>query len=279
MDRLKLWLKHFYVEGRTNYLIMLLGAVDLGDFINRVALIALLISQGIKDVNLAQGAIDEVKERTNQLSELEHGLQHQEAEVVKIMQQDEALHRSKELLLEQVRKELGENQGRVLEVVAGLAEALKPLETVLERFRNAPWDKYRPDRLQFTGKRVQAEYSQNTISRMLFGAVTETNATRVSFADSMLVISGFSKEQVQFTIAGELFVEGGNVCYRLKTVTIGEVALSPELVQIIGGRQGLVYPVDLLMGWKLENITVHQGGRFLNWYRHNKTLRWQGFIN
>lgn len=258
MERLKIWLKHFYVEGRTNYLVMLLGAIDLADFLNRLTLVGILVSQGIKDVNKANEIIDEVKLRTNQLANLERDLQEQESKVVQIMERNIALRGAKEELLEQTKKELGENQRLVLSVVAGLYEALKPLENVLERFKDAPWDKYQPDRLQFTGKKVLAEYSQNTIARLLFQGMGQSNSTTVSFSNKMLVIKGAS-EQVKFTIAGELLVSEGSVCYKPKVITIGEIALTPDLVEMISGKNGLIYPVDMLMGWRLTNITVYEG--------------------
>lgn len=258
LDRLKIWLKHLYVEGRTNYLLILFGAVNLGDFLHRLALVGMLISQGIGDVDKAAVFMGQVKDKAKDLAELEQQLTSQEAQVEKMLLLSKKLLTEKEQLLKQTRLELGENQGKVLNVVSGLKEALKPLDTLLDRFRDAPWDKYRPDRLQFTGNRVKAEYNQNTITKLLFGGNGQQSVS-ASFSDNLFTIKGTTPDRVDFTISGDLSVLRGNVCYKIKSITLGNMPLSKELVESIGGKDGLIYPAEMLMGWQLSNIKIYEG--------------------
>lgn len=258
-QRLNIWLKHFYMEGRTNYLTILLGAVDLGDFVRRLALVGVLVSRGVQDVNYTVQAIKEVEQKSSQLAVLEQQLASQEQRLEEIVSQLLALQKSKQQILEQTRRELGDNQSRVLMVANGLHDTLKPLATMMERFRDAPWEKYRPDRLQVLGIKVRAEYSESTISRLLFSGVNSERLIKANFSNHLLIIKGTNEEQVPFTIAGELSVAGDNVRYRPKSIVIGDMALSKELVAGIAGEEGLLYPVSLLMGWRLYNIIIEEG--------------------
>jgi len=257
-QRLNGWLRHFYIEGRTNYLVILLGAVNLGDLLHRLALVGMLVSRGVRDVNQTIEAIAEVKQRTAELTRLEQQLTSQEHQAADLVQQALALQQTKQKLLDQIRAEFGENQSGVLAVVDGLQQTLKPLGTLLERFRDAPWDKYRPDHLQRVGTRIKAEYSQSTITRLLFGGESGSSA-RAYLSDHLFTIKGTNQDQLEFTISGELSVRGGNVCYKPMSVVIGGIALSEDLVGSIAGKEGLVYPVGLLMGWRLEHIEIGEG--------------------
>ncbi|AEG61618.1 hypothetical protein Desru_3415 [Desulforamulus ruminis DSM 2154] len=257
-EELGVWLRHFYIEGQRSYWFILLGAVNLGDFIQRLALVGILVSRGVEDINKTLDSIREVKEKTNQLALLEQQLVNQEKRLGQIVSQTQALQASQQKILQQTRQELGENQSRVLLVVNGLHDALKPLETLLERFRDAPWDKYRPDRLQILGTGVRAEYTENTISKLLFSG-EDFSGVKASFSNRLFIIQGINKEQLPFAIAGELSVSGENVCYLPKSITIGDVTLTKELVTGIGGKEGLTYPVGLLMGWRLKAITIEEG--------------------
>ena len=262
-QRLGLWLRHFYMEGQTSYLTILLGAIDLRDFINRIALVGILVSQGIKEYNNTLVAFDVVKQRTNELGQLEQTLVNQQKYLDVKKQQAITLQQNKQNLLERTRRELGENQGKVLAVVGRLHNTLKPLETLLARFEQAPWDQYRPDQMQWLGTKVRAVYKETTISKLLFSGVDQNYAARASFARQQLIIQGMNEENIPFTIAGQLVVTGQNVCYKIQSIRIGEVSLSPDLVRLIGGEDGLLYPLGRLMGWRLQHIQIEEGKAIL----------------
>ncbi len=258
-QRLKLWLRHLYMEGRTHYLMILLGAVNLGDFLNRLALVGMLVSRGVADLNKTLEAVEEVKERAAELDKLERQLVNQQKELAGALAQMKSLRLAKQQLLATTRRELGENHGKVLTVVGGLHNTLKPLETLLARFKDAPWDQYRPDRLHWLGTRVKAEYSASTISKLLFSGTSLGHPVEAIFANQLLIIKGTNQEQMEFAIAGELTVAGGNVRYKIKSIQVGDMAFDRELVNMIAGEEGLIYPVDLLMGWRLQDIQIDEG--------------------
>ncbi len=262
-QRLSLWLRHFYMEGQTSYLSILLGAMDLRDFINRLALVGVLVSQGIKEYNATRVAFDSVRKRTNELEQLEQTLVNQQKNLDTKKQQAITLQQNKQNLLERTRRELGENQDKVLTVVERLHNTLKPLETLLARFEQAPWEQYRPDQMQWLGTKVKAVYKESTISKLLFTGVDQKYAARASFARQQLIIQGVNEDKIPFTIAGQLGVTGQNVCYKIQSIRIGEVSLSPDLVRLIGGEDGLLYPLGRLMGWRLKHIDIEEGKAIL----------------
>lgn len=258
-QRLSFWVRHLYMEGRTHYVALVLGAVDFGDFLNRLALVGMLVSRGVADLNKTLEAVEEVKKRAAELEKLEQQLVNQQNELTRALEQMKSLQQAKQQLLETTRQELGENHGKVMTVVGGLHNTLKPMENLLGRFKDAPWDQYRPDRLHWLGTKVKAEYSARTISKLLFSGVSLGHPVEAVFSNQLFIIKGTNQEQTQFAIAGELAVEGGNVCYKIKSIKIGEVSFDKELVQLIAGEEGLTYPVGLLMGWRLQDIQIEEG--------------------
>ncbi|SHE92013.1 coiled-coil domain-containing protein [Desulforamulus putei] len=258
-QRLSLWLRHFYMEGRTHYVMILLGAVNLGDFLNRLALVGVLVSRGVADLNKTLAAVEEVKQRAAELDRLEKQLVARQRELARALEQTKLLQSTKQRLLATIRQELGENQGKVLTVVDGLHEILRPLETLLSRFKDAPWDKYRPDRLHWLGAGVKAEYSEHTLSKLLFSGISLKHPVEACLSNHLLIIKGTNQEQMPFAIAGELAVAGENVCYKIKSIQVGDIAFDKELIDLIAGKEGLTYPVGLLMGWRLQDIQIEEG--------------------
>ena len=262
-QRLSLWLRHFYIEGQTSYLYILLGAIDLEDFINRLSLVGILVSQGINNYHDTMMAFAVVKQRTEELGRLEQTLANQQKSLAAKKQQVELLQQSKQNLLTRTRQELGESQGKVLLVVEGLHNALKPMETLLARFEQAPWEQYRPDQIQWLGSKVKVVYKDSTFSRLLFSGVEQHYAARASFAERQLKIYGLGEGNIPFTIAGQLGVTGQNVQYKIQSIQIGDFSLDPNLVRLMSGDDGLIYPLGSLMGWRLQDIQIEEGKAIL----------------
>ncbi|AQS60485.1 hypothetical protein B0537_03325 [Desulforamulus ferrireducens] len=258
-QKLSLWLRHFYMEGQTGYLYILLGAVDLRDFINRVALVGILVSQGIKNYYDTMAAFDEVKQRTTELGKLEQTLVDQQKFLANKKEQIAQLQQSKQNLLTRTRQELGESQGRVLLVVERLHSVLLPMDTLLARFEHAPWEEYRPDQIHWLGSKVKVVYKDSTLTRLLFSGVEQRYAARASFAKQQLVIQGQGEDNIPFTIAGQLQVSGENVRYNIQSIKIGEYTLDADLVRMVGGDDGIVYPLGKIMGWRLQHIQIDEG--------------------
>lgn len=253
------WVRHYYMEGQTQYLWILLGATDLRDFVNRLALVAMVISQSVGDINKTFSAQLAVQERANALEKLQNQLVDQRQRLEQTLQTTKQLQANRQQFLAAVRQELGASQGEVLRVVEDLHNSLKPLENVLARFQDAPWDRYRPDHLQWLGTKVEAQYSQQTLSKLLFGGAALGYPVQVKLANEQLTFQGTNQDHTPFSIAGQLSVSGGNVCYKPMSIEIGGDSLSPELVQLVAGKEGLTYPVGILMGWQLHNIQIKDG--------------------
>ncbi|CCO08229.1 coiled-coil domain-containing protein [Desulforamulus hydrothermalis] len=261
--KLGLWLRYFYIEGRTNFIFMLLGAVNTGDFFNRLALVGVLVSRGMADFQQTLAAVEEVKQRTAALDQLEKKLADRQRELAGMLEQAKLLQLTRQHLLSDTRQELGKHQEKVLAVVDGLHTTLKPLETILDRFKNAPWHKYRPDRMQWLGAGVKAEYSEQTLSKLLFAGTGLNQPAEICLSDQLFIIKGTNQDQTPFTIAGELkVIDNDKVCYKIKSIRVGEVVFDKELVELISGKEGLTYPVGLLMGWRLRDIQIEDGKAF-----------------
>ncbi|ABO49026.1 conserved hypothetical protein [Desulforamulus reducens MI-1] len=258
-QKLNIWLRHLYMEGRTNYLIILFGAENLGDFFNRLAMVGMLVSRGIGDYQRTYEAMGEVKKKTEELTKLEQQLVSQQNELTKDQKKIISLQMAKKQFLEVTRQEMGQQQDKILQVVEGVHRSLKPLETILARFKDASWEQYRPDHLEWLGTHVKAEYSQNTFSKVLFSGAGLKIPAAVTLRNQSLIIKGVNEEHLPFTIAGELRVNGNNVCYWLSSIQIGDVLLDEELVKKIAGENGLVYPLDILRGWRLKDIQIFDG--------------------
>ncbi|GAB6158788.1 hypothetical protein JCM39194_19880 [Desulfotomaculum varum] len=261
--KLGLWLRYFYIEGRTNLILMLLGAVNTGDFFNRLSLVGVLVSRGMADLQQTLAAVEEVKQRAAALDQLEKKLTDKQRELAGTLAQTRLLQSTRQRLLSDTRRELGKHQEEVLAVVDGLHTTLKPLETILNRLKNAPWHKYRPDRMQWLGAGVKAEYSEQTLSKLLFTGAGLNQPAQVCLSNQLFIIKGANQDQTSFTIAGELkVIDNDKVCYKIKSIQVGDVVFDKELVELISGKEGLTYPVGLLMGWRLRDIQIEEGKAF-----------------
>lgn len=258
-QKLGLWLRHYYMEGQTHYLLIFLGATNLKDFVQRLSLVGLIIAQGIEDWRETRVALQTVDQKNLQLQKVKEQLVSQRQKMAAILRQAQERTAERQRYLQEVRQELGQREAGVLLVVEGIHTALQPLETVLTRFKDASWDQIRPDRLQWLGSRVKAEYSENTLSRLLFSGASLPYPVSVQLGEGVLILQGTNQEQIPFRIAGVLRVSGSDVCFKPSAIELGDMTLSQELVTKIGGSQGLVYPVGTLMGWKLQEIFLQRG--------------------
>lgn len=133
--RLKIYrtrLRHIYENGQINYLDVLLGAKDFGDFASRMYLLQKIVQSDLDLVAVIRSEADEIQKRQDQLDSQMDEIKKDRADLEKKKEDAEQMKEQRAQLLykaEEDKRKAGEEYDRMLAISDNIKALLQSLET------------------------------------------------------------------------------------------------------------------------------------------------------
>jgi len=240
-ERLGVWLRHLYENGRLPLVGLLLQADSAGDFLLRLDFVRLLVEYEYGLTTELQALNAAIRERLDQIEFLDAEARSAEMAIRSRLAELERVRQRRAEFLEGVRLRSADLAERLADLEQQWQQFQVPLRNLLSRLDITMLRDVQPDRLYFQGRNVVVEVSAATVNRALHRTAPDADGNlRVRVDTGGITVAGVDRQgQERFFVTGRLVpVSGGEkVVFRADTVVVDGLELEAATLPFLSERR------------------------------------------
>ncbi|MDI3538527.1 MAG: hypothetical protein PWQ13_550 [Bacillota bacterium] len=255
------WLRFLVEDGSLTYLHVLLGAVDLKDFLTRLDLVLTIIESNVTRLENLYALTAALAAKEAELARQEAALAQEYAVIKESLAEAENLRQAKARALAEAEKKLADF-ATVLAVSQAWETVLPDIDGLLARLEAVPWENIQPDSLElnFLLGRAELLYREATLAGVLMNTGDEGEDLDLSCVPGRLILARpASTGRPAYTLSLELVPDGRRLLLNPAGITVSGIAVPSSNLALLFAERNLALNPPLPMGLKIAGAEVGVG--------------------
>ncbi|MGI6604675.1 MAG: coiled-coil domain-containing protein [bacterium] len=256
-----LWLRFLAEDGALTYLDVLLGAVDLTDFLQRLDLVAVLIESNINRLEQRKELLATVSAQEQMLTVQQNEISTIYKAIAESVAAAEKLRQSRARALAEAERTLAD-----FDSVAALSQAweaiLPDLDHLIGQLPNLPWESLQPDSLEvnYFLRTAFLTYNQPSLAALLNTGLPANQQSEIQFSAGKLVLNRPSVDgRPPYSITLSLTPQERTLIFEPISVTVADTTISAATLAPLMADYDLSLELPLLPGSKIKNVQLEDG--------------------
>lgn len=255
------WLRFLAEDGSLTYLDVLLGALDLSDFLTRLDLVLTIIESNVNKLEKLQALAAAIAAKEAELARQQAELAKAHATISESLAAAQSLRQAKARALAEAEKKLADF-ATVLAVSQAWETVLPDIDRLLARLEAVPWENVQPDSLElnFLLGRANLVYRETTLAGLLRNTEEQGDGVDLSCLPGRLILERpAAPGRPAYTLSLELVPDGRRLILKPAGIAVaGVVVPSSNLALLFAGRN-LTLTLPLPAGLKIAEAEVQAG--------------------
>jgi peptidoglycan hydrolase CwlO-like protein len=255
------WLRFLAEDGSLTYLDVLLGALDLSDFLTRLDLVLTIIESNVNKLEKLQALAAAIAAKEAELARQQAELAKAHAAISESLAAAQSLRQAKARALAEAEKKLADF-ATVLAVSQAWETVLPDIDRLLARLEAVPWENVQPDSLEvnFLLGRANLVYRETTLAGLLRNTEEQGDGVDLSCLPGRLILERpAATGRPSYALSLELVPDGRRLILKPAGIAVaGVVVPAPTLALIFAGHE-LVLTLPLPAGLKIAQADVEVG--------------------
>lgn len=251
------WLRFLVEEGSLTYLDVLLGAVNLADFLNRLDIVVTIIETNVNSLNKLQALTVQIETQAQEYRAREQDIAHVYAAINRSLEEAQRLRQAKSLALAEAEKKLDDFPA-ILALSQAWEKVLPDIERCLDRLSKLPWHTVEPDKVQLDYLRGQAEvtFKQNTLENLLNRGLSAQDRFSLQCQPGLMVLK---RPGLDYSISFTIRSENRRLVFVPHSVLVGQTKVPDSALELLFKDRDLSLNIPLMAGLQIASAEISAG--------------------